>query len=75
MVFIINNLFHFFEKGAHSFVDSNSSVISMSLLIMSKHLIYVLIIQVLMDEMLCEMLDITEEEWQYIDSRIHNYEK
>ncbi len=27
------------------------------------------------DEMLCEMWDITEEEWQYIDSRIHNYEK
>jgi hypothetical protein len=27
------------------------------------------------DEMLCKMWDITEEEWQYIDSRIHNYEK
>ncbi|WP_085449750.1 hypothetical protein [Halalkalibacter krulwichiae] len=27
------------------------------------------------DEMLCEMWSITEEEWQYIDSRIHNYEK
>ncbi|MFA6808955.1 MAG: Eco57I restriction-modification methylase domain-containing protein, partial [Eubacteriales bacterium] len=26
------------------------------------------------DEQLCQLWDITEEEWQYIDSRIHNYE-
>ena len=26
------------------------------------------------DKQLCEMWGITEEEWEYIDSRIHNYE-
>ena len=26
------------------------------------------------DEKLCKMWGITEKEWEYIDSRIHNYE-